>query len=135
VATAGAVHVVLRDRGDLAAQVHEAAPDGLDCGADVAGGPALGELLPLVRDDGRWVIAGAIGGAVVPFDLRRLYLNNRTLIGSSMHTRQHFDRLVEMARNSAFTPLVAARFDLADIHLAQSEFLRSRHVGKIVVTN
>jgi NADPH:quinone reductase-like Zn-dependent oxidoreductase len=131
---AGATHVVLRDVGSLVDQLRGAAPDGLDCVADVAGGPLLGDLLPLVRDDGRWVLAGAVAGPVVPFDLRRLYLNNRTLIGSSMHTRQHFARLVEIARDAAVRPLVARRFDLGDIAEAQEEFRRGRHVGKVVLT-
>lgn len=131
----GAAQVVLRDRGPLDAQVQAVAPDGLDCVADVAGGPILGDLLPLVRDDGRWVIAGAIAGPVVSFDLRRLYLNNRRLIGSSMHTRQHFEQLVAIARNADVVPPVAARYALAEIHRAQEEFRRGRHVGKIVLTS
>jgi NADPH:quinone reductase-like Zn-dependent oxidoreductase len=135
VADAGAACVLHRDTGTVTGQVRAAAPEGLDCVADVAGGPALGELLPLLRDDGRWVIAGAIGGPVITFDLRRLYLHNRTMIGSSMHTRRHFRRLVEIARSSsAVVPLIAQRYGLADIHRAQEEFRRGRHVGKFVLT-
>jgi NADPH:quinone reductase-like Zn-dependent oxidoreductase len=134
VAEAGALRVVSRDAGDLAGQVASAAPAGLDAVADVAGGPAVNDLLPLVRDDGRWVIAGAIAGAVVTFDLRRLYLHNLSLIGSSMHTRDHFARLVEVARTGAVQPRVAGQFALASIHEAQTEFRRRRHIGKIVIT-
>lgn len=130
---AGAARVVVRDGNDLVEQVRAMAPGGLDCVADVAGGPLLGELLPLVRDDGRWVIAGAVAGAVVSFDLRRLYLDSRRLIGSSMHTRVHFERLVDLAGRGAVPPLVAARFPLTEIGAAQAEFLRRRHVGKIVL--
>jgi NADPH:quinone reductase-like Zn-dependent oxidoreductase len=69
----------------------------------------------------------------VEFDLRRLYLHNVQLIGSSMHTRVHFRRLVALAREGAVQPLVSATFALTDIAVAQEEFLARRHVGKIVL--
>lgn len=130
----GATSVISRDAGDVADQVAGAAPDGLDAVADVAGGPLLDEAMPLLRDDGRWVIAGAVAGPVVTFDLRRLYLHNLRLIGSSMHTRAHFRKLVRAACDGAIAPRVAARYPLTDIHDAQRAFLRRRHVGKIVLT-
>jgi len=133
VAEAGATHVVVRDRSDVVDQVAAAVPAGVDVVADVVGGPGIEQLMPLLRDDGRWVIAGAVGGPVVPFDLRRLYLHNRRLIGSSMHTRRHFAELLSVARSGSIRPRVAGRHSLADIHLAQEQFLAGEHVGKIVV--
>lgn len=135
VARAGAHHVVTRDGDDLAAQLAEAVPDGIQVVADVVGGPGLAELLPLLDDDGRWVIAGAIAGPVVSFDLRRLYLHSLRMIGSSMHTREDFAALVEIARTGAVKPPIAARYPLGEIHAAQEEFARSRHVGKIVLVH
>lgn len=129
----GAAHVLLRDAEDLAAQVRALAPDGLDAVADVVGGPLIGTLMPMVRDDGRWVIAGAVAGRVVEFDLRRLYLHNITLIGSSMHTRAHFAALAEAARAGVLAPRIAARFPLTRLHDAQRAFAKTRHAGKIVV--
>ncbi len=78
---AGAIGDVSRNAGNLATQVTELMPSGLDAVADIAGGPLLDQWLPLVRDDGRWVIAGAVAGPVVSFDLRRRYLHNLRLIG------------------------------------------------------
>jgi NADPH:quinone reductase-like Zn-dependent oxidoreductase len=133
VGDAGATHVVSRDAVDLAEQVDRAVPAGLDAVADVAGGPGIEQLMPLLRDDGRWVIAGAVAGPVVSLDLRRLYLHNLRLIGSSMHTREHFAMLVDVARTGAIRPSIAGRHSLADIHQAQQQFLERRHVGKIVI--
>ncbi|HWN33306.1 MAG TPA: zinc-binding dehydrogenase [Pseudonocardia sp.] len=134
----GAEHVLRRAgrpySDDLAEQVRALAPDGLDAVADIAGGPGVGQLLPTLRDDGRWVIAGAIAGPVIDFDLRRLYLHNLRLIGSSMYTRQHFATLVEVARDGAVTPRIAASYDLVDLPRAQRRFLEPSHVGKIVIT-
>lgn len=129
---AGASSVVSRDAGDLASQVANLAPSGLDAVADVAAGPLIDPLMPLVRDDGRWVIAGAVAGPVVTFDLRRLYLHNLRLIGSSMHTREHFAKLVEVARSGTINPQIAGRHRLTNLHEAQQQFLGGNHVGKIV---
>ncbi|MFJ9536261.1 zinc-binding dehydrogenase [Streptomyces sp. NPDC101225] len=129
----GAAHVLLRDAEDLPAQVRVLAPDGLDAVADVVGGPLIGALMPAVRDDGRWVIAGAVAGRVVEFDLRRLYLHNITLIGSSMHTRAHFAALADAARAGVLAPRIAARYPLTRLHDAQEAFARTRGAGKIVI--
>lgn len=133
VSAAGAQHTVDREADDLAKQLDRHSPGGIDAVADVAGGPLIAQLMPLIRDDGRWVIAGAVAGPVVDFDLRRLYLHNISLIGSSMHTRGHFTTLLDAARNGAVQPVIAARYTLSDLATAQSQFTRGQHVGKLVV--
>lgn len=132
VVAAGASVAVDRG-GDLAAQVLAAAPEGLHVVADVVGGPGLVELLPLLDDDGRWVIAGAIGGPVVELDLRRLYLHSLTLLGSSMHTRSDFAELVATARAGSLRPVIGARHALRDIARAQEQLRAPDLVGKIVL--
>jgi NADPH:quinone reductase-like Zn-dependent oxidoreductase len=109
------------------------APDGLDAVADVVGDETLSSALPSLRDGGRWGIAGAVAGPVVTVDLRRLYLHNIALIGSSMHTPAHLARLADAAREDRIAPRVAARYRLADIHTAQRAFLRRAHIGKFVL--
>jgi len=133
VAHSGAHHTVCRDEHDVASSVRELVPRGVDVVADVVGGPGLAALLPLIRDDGCWVIAGAIAGPVVELDLRRLYLHSIRLVGSSMHSPRDFARLVELARAGAVRPPIAARYPLEEIHQAQEAFASSRHVGKIVL--
>lgn len=133
VAASGADAVVARESTDLGQAIGAAAPDGLDAVADVVGGSTVEEVLPALVEGGRWVIAGAVGGPVISFDLRRLYLHNRRLIGSSMHSPAHFQRLVDEVRNGRIAPRVAATFPLADIHEAQRTFQQHRHLGKIVL--
>ncbi|AGF72270.1 alcohol dehydrogenase [Corynebacterium halotolerans YIM 70093 = DSM 44683] len=133
VLAAGARHTVDRGSGALAEQIENHTRGKVDAVADIAGGALVSELLPLVRDNGRWVIAGAVAGPVVEFDLRRLYLHNISLIGSSMHTRGHFAALLGTARSGAVQPVIAARFPLDEIAEAQEYFSRGDYVGKIVI--
>ena len=133
VLAAGAQHTVDRKAGALAEQITQHSGGQLDAVADIAGGPLVSQLLPLVRDDGRWVIAGAVAGQVIEFDLRRLYLHNISLIGSSMHTREHFATLIETARSGKVQPVIAKRFPLEHLAEAQEFFSRGEYVGKVVV--
>lgn len=129
---AGAHEVVDRGR-DVAEQVRTVSPDGVDVVLDVAAGDLLSTGLPLLRESGRWVVAGALAGYDVSFDVRRLYLHNAQLIGSSMHTPAHFDLLMDIAREARVDPLVAAGFSLADAGRAQEELAQRAHVGKLVL--
>ncbi|MFF5726779.1 zinc-binding dehydrogenase [[Kitasatospora] papulosa] len=126
-------HEVVDRAGDVAGQIRAAAPDGIDVGLDVVAGHLVGEGLTLLREGGRWVVAGALGGYDVTFDVRRLYLHNAQVIGSAMHTPTHFGLLMDLAREGAIRPLVAAAFPLDQAAEAQEELARRRHVGKIVM--
>lgn len=129
---AGAHEVVDRAR-DVAGQLRAAAPGGVDVALDVVAGELLTEGLPLLREGGRWVVAGALGGHDVALDVRRLYLHNVQVIGSSMHTPAHFALLMDLARRGEVHPVVAAAFPLEQAARAQEELARREHVGKIVM--
>jgi NADPH:quinone reductase-like Zn-dependent oxidoreductase len=133
VRTAGAASIVDRRRGQVIADAAEAAPQGYDAVVDVVAGPLVGPGLGLLRSGGRWVVAGALDGWAVDLDVRRLYLANLSLVGSTMHTPRIFDLLVEAARRGDVRPVVAATFELAEVAEAQRQLAQRRHVGKLVV--
>ncbi|WP_046723205.1 zinc-binding dehydrogenase [Streptomyces xiamenensis] len=126
-------HDVIDRAGDITAQLRAAAPQGIDVALDVVAGELVAEGLPLLREGGRWVIAGALGGYGVAFDVRRLYLHNAQVIGSAMHTPAHFDLLMDLARRAEVQPVIAASFTLEQAAQAQEELSRRGHVGKIVM--
>lgn len=126
-------HDVVDRAGDVVAQTRHAVPEGIDVALDVVAGELVGDALPLLRESGRWVIAGALGGYRVAFDVRRLYLHNAQVIGSSMHTRAHFAALMDMARRGEIRPVIAATHPLESAAAAQEELARRNHVGKILL--
>ncbi|MFF5568209.1 zinc-binding dehydrogenase [Streptomyces sp. NPDC012623] len=130
---AAGAHEVVDRAGDIAEQIRAAAPEGIDVALDVVAGELVSEGLPLLREGGRWVIAGALGGYGVSFDVRRLYLHNAQVIGSAMHTPTHFDLLMDLARRAEIQPVVAAAYPLEQAARAQEELSRRGHVGKIVL--
>jgi NADPH:quinone reductase-like Zn-dependent oxidoreductase len=126
-------HGVIDRAHDVAGEIRAAAPEGIDVALDVVAGDLVGECLPLLREGGRWVVAGALGGFGVAFDVRRLYLHNAQLIGSAMHTPTHFGLLMDLARRAGVQPVVAATFPLDQAARAQEQLARREHVGKIVI--
>ncbi len=105
----------------------------IDAVLDVVAGPGIVTGLSALRDGGRWVVAGALDGFRVDLDIRRLYLHNIALIGSSMHTPAHFRALVEIAREGTVRPVVAATYPLTEVHHAQADLATRQHVGKLVL--
>jgi len=129
----GAEAVVTRG-GNLIADVEKAA-DGrpIDVVADLVGGAMFNDLLRLLKPEGRYTTAGAIGGPVVQLDLRTMYLKQLELHGSSQGSRADFRRLVGYIESGKIRPLVAGTYPLSEFHRAQSDFMAKKFVGKLVV--
>lgn len=132
--SAGKEAVVRQSGAEVVLHRGEEPPAPVDVVADVVGGAQLPAMVDALTEGGRLVIAGAIAGAEVRLDVRRLYLHQRRLIGSSMHTPAHFSRLVAAARAGELQPVVARTYPLAAIHQAQQDFLAKAFVGKLVIT-
>lgn len=125
----GADATIVRD-GDLVATC---GPDAFDVVIDVVGGDAWPALLQVLRPGGRYAVAGAIAGPVVPLDLRTLYLKDQTFFGCTVLDDGVFTSLVRRIERGEVQPLVAATYPLERIVEAQEAFLAKGHVGKIVL--
>jgi len=124
----GADRVVAR--GDAAADLDASS---VDIVVDNVSGPDFGGLLRALRRGGRYVSSGAIAGPIVTLDKRTFYLNDLTLIGCTAWDEPVFPDLVSYLEAGQIRPLVAATFPLAQIAVAQREFLRKAHVGAFVL--
>jgi NADPH:quinone reductase-like Zn-dependent oxidoreductase len=129
----GARFVVDRHASDFPDRIRAAAPDGVDVVADVVGGELFSLWPGLLALHGRIVVAGAIAGPLVRVDLRQLYLGQRRIIGSTMHTPAQFVRLVQMAVSGKIAPVIAEVFPLAQIHQAQRALRHPSTIGKVIL--
>lgn len=131
----GAQAVVTRGEGDFVEAVARAAGgEPIDVVADLVAGPMFNDLLKILRPEGRYTTAGAIGGPVVRLDLRTMYLKQLELHGSSQGSRADFRRLVGYIEDRKIRPLVGGVYPLSDFHRAQTDFMAKNFVGKLVVT-
>jgi NADPH:quinone reductase-like Zn-dependent oxidoreductase len=130
----GADAVITRGEGDLKASVQRAtggAP--IDVVADVVAGPLFADLINLLRPEGRYTTAGAIGGPVVRLDLRTIYLKHLQIHGSSQGSRAAFRRLVGYIEAGEIRALLDRTFPLSRLREAQEYFMAKDYFGKIVV--
>lgn len=129
----GAEDVLLRDAPDLVAEAARVVDGPVDVVADLVAGPLFNDLLRILRPEGRYSTAGAIGGPVVDLDLRTMYLKQLELHGSSQGTRSAFRRLAGYIEDGTIRPLLDRTFRLSDFHEAQRTFLGKTYIGKLVV--
>lgn len=130
----GAEAVITRGEGDLVEAVRQATGGAeIDVVADLVAGPVFNDLLKILRPEGRYATAGAIGGPVVQLDLRTMYLKQLELHGSSQGTRGDFRRLVRYIEEKKIRPLVGGVYPLSDFHRAQTDFIAKNFIGKLVV--
>lgn len=129
----GAEGVVLRTEEDLVGAVASTVDGEVDVVADLVAGPLFNDLLRILRPEGRYVTAGAIGGPVVQLDLRTAYLKQLELHGSSQGTRTAFARLLAHIEAGRIRPLLERTFRLSALHEAQRAFQAKQFIGKLVV--
>ncbi len=125
----GADHVINRGE-DLIAKLGE---EFFDVVIDNVAGAAFGDLLKLLKRDGRYVSSGAIGGPLVTFDMRSFYLKDLTLIGCTAWDEPVFPNLISYIERGEIKPLVSKIFPLEQIADVQKEFLEKKHVGNFVL--
>ena len=125
----GGVHVLYREDG--LAQI--LTPYSVDVVVDNVAGSAFSSMVNALKRGGRYVSSGAIAGSHVAFDMRELYLNDRTLIGTTAWDESVFSQLVGYIERGEIRPLLAGSYPLADIATAQRVFLEKTHTGNLVL--
>jgi NADPH:quinone reductase-like Zn-dependent oxidoreductase len=105
----------------------------VDVVVDTVSGPMLPDLLEILKPQGRYATCGAMGGALVEIDMRRVYLKNLEIHGATQGTRRDFAAVRDCALSGAIKPLLAGTYPLADICRAQDDFKKKNFVGKLVV--
>ncbi len=130
----GAEAVIARGEGDLIEAV-DAATGGhaIDVVADPVAGAMLGDLLAILRPEGRYVTCGAIAGPMVELDMRQVYLKHLNILGSSQGTRAEFAVVRDYVVAGTIKPLLSATYMLSDIAQAQADFKAKKYVGKLVI--
>jgi len=106
---------------------------GVDVIADVVGGDLFPALFETIRPGGHYTTAGAIGGPIVPLDLRTLYLSDITMHGATVLPPVVFANLVSYIEAGEIKPIVAATYPLKKLAEAQREFMQKDHVGAFVI--
>lgn len=125
----------VRQAGASTTITRDKAPPGnsFDAVIDVVGGDIWPSLILALRPGGHYAVSGAIAGPIVSADLRDIYLRDITIHGCSFMPRQVFQGLVDLINAGSVRPLVSKTYPLAEIALAQEEFMSKTMPGKLVL--
>ncbi len=105
----------------------------VDVVIDLVGGAQCAQLLEVLRPGGRYAISGAIGGPLTEIDLRTLYLKDLSILGCTFQEDDVFEHLITYIERNEIRPVVSRTYPLERIAQAQEDFLRKKHLGKLVL--
>jgi zinc-binding alcohol dehydrogenase/oxidoreductase len=91
------------------------------------------ESLQALRKGGRLVVFGATGGPEVPLDIRALYLNWKSILGTMMGSRRDFMALMRVVETGVWRPVIDSVRPLAEAEAAHERMLAGEHCGKLVL--
>ena len=100
---------------------------------DLVAGDQWGQLLEILKPEGRYATSGAIAGPLVELDVRTLYLKDLTFYGCTKQPVEVFRNLIEYIEQNKIKPLVSKTYPLKDIKKAQEDFLEKKFTGKLVL--
>ena len=127
----GAGGGVLYTEGDWAAAVRELAPDGVDLVVDSIGS-TWPDSLRALRRGGRLVVFGGTGGASVELDVRFVYLNWLSILGTTGASPRQFGDFLRFVQEGSWQPVIDSVRPLAEAD-AGYERLAADHYGKVVL--
>jgi alcohol dehydrogenase len=108
-------------------------PRSFDVVIDVVGGDGWHDRLDALLPGGRYATSGAVAGAQVQGDLRRVYLNDLTIYGATHQPREVFAGLVTIITTARLRPVVSQTYPMRDIARAQADLAAGRYAGKLVL--
>ena len=107
---------------------------GMDVVIDSVGTATWEQSLASLGRNGRLVTCGATTGPLVQTDLRRMFWNQWTLMGSTMGNDAEFNAIVAELSSGRLLPPIDSIFPLADGRAAFERMAAGTHFGKIVLS-
>jgi zinc-binding alcohol dehydrogenase/oxidoreductase len=129
----GASGGVLYTERDWPEAVRELAGGDIDLVVDSVG-TTWQESLRCLRRGGRLVVFGGTGGPKVELDLRAVYLNWLSILGTTMGSARDFGALLELVDAGAWRPTIDSVRPLADAEAAHDRMRAGEHFGKLVLS-
>jgi NADPH:quinone reductase-like Zn-dependent oxidoreductase len=131
----GADELLNRNSVDVARVIREkTGKRGVDVVLDNVGKATWEQSLRALGTRGRLVTCGATSGPIVETDVRRLFWNQWSILGSTMGNDAEFDAIVSELRQGKLLPPVDSTFSLADGRKAFEHLEAAEQFGKVVVT-
>jgi NADPH:quinone reductase-like Zn-dependent oxidoreductase len=133
-AAMGADELLNRNTVDVARVIRERTRKrGMDVVVDSVGQATWTQSLLALGRRGRLVTCGGTSGPMVQTDLRRMFWNQWSLLGSTMGNDAEFEAITNELRVGRLVPPVDSTFQIADGRMAFERLEKGEQFGKVVV--
>ena len=131
----GADHTIDASRDDVAQTVLAATGGrGVDVVFENVGAAAWPAAMKSLVRGGRLVTCGATSGDQPGADLRRLFIRQLRVIGSTLGTVAELHELLAFCQRHGLRPVIEQAFALDDVHAALDRLESGQQFGKIALT-
>jgi NADPH:quinone reductase-like Zn-dependent oxidoreductase len=129
----GAAGGVLYTEGEWPEAVRELAGGGVDLVVDSIGS-TWQDSLRCLRRGGRLAVFGGTGGTSVELDVRGVYLNWLSILGTTMGSARDFAALLRMVDEGGWRPTIDGVRPLPEADDAHERLRAGEHFGKLVLS-
>lgn len=130
----GADHAIDGSQGDVTQNVLAfTGGRGVDVVIENVGEAVWGAALKSLVRGGRLVICGATTGDQPPADLRRVFIRQLQILGSTHGDLDEFLHLVQWVERTGLKPVIDSEFALDEVHAALERLASGRQFGKVAL--
>lgn len=131
----GADHAINSRTQDVAKEVMALTGGrGVDVVIENVGAAVWASAMKSLVRGGRLVICGATSGDQPPADLRRIFIRQLQIMGSTLGDFHEFAALLALTGRSGLRPVIDARYPLDQAHAALDRLASGEQFGKIAVS-
>lgn len=121
-------------RGDIVQQVMAATGGrGVDVVIENVGAAVWQAAMKSLVRGGRLVTCGATTGDQPPADIRRIFIRQLQILGSTLGEPGEFRDLLSLVQRSGLKPVIDSTFALDDVHAALDRLESGAQFGKVIV--
>ena len=130
----GADHAIDGSQGDVAQTVLAfTGGRGVDVVIENVGEAVWGAALKSLVRGGRLVTCGATTGDQPPADLRRVFIRQLQILGSTHGDLDEFLHLISWVERTGLKPVIDSEFALNEVHAALQRLASGRQFGKVAL--
>jgi NADPH:quinone reductase-like Zn-dependent oxidoreductase len=130
----GADHAINYEKESVVKWIeHETSGRGVDVAVDAVGAAAWPLDFACVRKGGRVVLCGVTTGSKAESDLRTLYWNQLTILGSTMGSAEDFRQMLRTVTVNQLKPVIDQVFPLEEVRDAMQKMEAEKQFGKIAL--
>jgi zinc-binding alcohol dehydrogenase/oxidoreductase len=114
-------------------RIREASGGGVEVVVDCVGSATFSAGLELLNPGGRLVTFGATTGSTTSLEIRQVYWNQISVLGTTMGSPKEFSELLQVVANGQIHPIIDRIYPLKEMVEAQRRMEEQEQFGKVVL--